>query len=361
MTVLEKQIFRSDFTPDYRNLVEVLHNRRPGRLPLYEHIISPEVMERILGTPFASLENGSAADLAVFFREYARFFKEMTYDTVSYEVCLTEVLPGHGAIFGGRPGPIQNRKDFESYPWEHLPELYWAKAEPRFDALAEAMPPGMKAVGGVGNGVFELSEDLVGYEHLAYMQVDDPELFADLFRKIGELMLRVWGRFLERYTETYAVCRFGDDLGFRSSTLLAPTVIRTHIIPQYHRVIGLIRAQGMPFLWHSCGRIFEIMEDVISLGIGAKHSNEDAIAPFETWIERYGGRIGLLGGIDVDFLCQKKPEEIFEIVLERGRRYRDLSKGFALGSGNSIPNYVPPEGYLAMVRAVMRIREEDGI
>ena len=43
----------------------------------------------------------------------------MTYDTVSYEVCITEILPGHGAIMGGK-GPIQNRADFERYPWDEL-------------------------------------------------------------------------------------------------------------------------------------------------------------------------------------------------------------------------------------------------
>ena len=45
------------------------------------------------------------------------------------------------------------------------------------------MPVGMKALGGIGNGVFEISEDLVGFENLAYMQADDPELFEALYRE----------------------------------------------------------------------------------------------------------------------------------------------------------------------------------
>ena len=40
-----------------------------------------------------------------------------------------------------------------------------------------------------------------------------------------------------------------------------------------------------------CGYgIFEIMDDLIALGIDAKHSNEDEIAPFEVWIEKYNDR-----------------------------------------------------------------------
>ncbi len=217
----------------------------------------------------------------------------------------------------------------------------------------------MMALGGVGNGVFEISEDLVGFEYLAYMQVDDPELYADVYQKIGDLMVAIWREFLSRYADMYAVCRFGDDLGFKVSTLTSPGNIRQFIIPEYKRVVDLVHAAGKPLLWHSCGNIFSIMEDVIAIGIDAKHSNEDVIAPFDTWIEQYGDRIGLLGGIDVDILCREDPQVIRERVIEMGTRFRQKALGFALGSGNSIPDYVPVDGYLAMIDAGRAIRKKE--
>jgi uroporphyrinogen decarboxylase len=348
------------FQPDYHFMLDVLKNRRPARLPVYEHIISPVIMEQVLGVTFAHLEQGDGRDLEEFFRHYCRFWPLMTYDTVSYEVCITEALPGHGAIMGGK-GPIQNRADFERYPWDELSDRYWALADRKFAALGCNLPPGMKALGGVGNGVLEISEDLVGFESLAYLWVDDPETYAELYRRIGDLMLGIWKEFLRRYSDLFAICRFGDDLGFRSSTLISPKLIRQYIIPQYRPVIALIKGMGKPFLWHSCGRIFEVMEDVIALGINAKHSNEDAIAPFDDWIARYGGQIGLLGGIDVDVLCRKEPAGITGEVYEKGRRFRAAAQGYALGSGNSIPDYVPVEGYLAMLEAARRIRVDESI
>jgi uroporphyrinogen decarboxylase len=347
------------FQNDYRHMLAVLANRRPERLPVYEHIINPPVMEEILGVKFAGLLDGNEADQLEFFSQYCLFFKEMTYDTVSYEVGIADLLPDHGAILGGRKGPIQNREDFERYPWAELPEIFWKTAGPRYEALRRCMPAGMKGIGGVGYGVLEISEDLVGFQYLAYLQADDPELYAELYNRIGDTMVTIWGEFLVRYGDVFAICRMGDDLGFRSSTLVSPKVIRQHILPQYRRIIGQIKAAGKPFLWHSCGNIFGIMEDVIGLGINAKHSNEDAIAPFERWIELYGGRIGLLGGIDVDLLCQKSPAEVKAAVLEKGRRYRAAANGYALGSGNSIPEYVPVEGYLAMIEAARQIRAEE--
>ena len=345
-----------EFRPDYRNMLAVLENRKPPRLPVYEHIISEKIMEQVLGAEFADLEESDGADLEHYFTQYCRFWQEMTYDTVSYEYCITRILPGPGAIRGGR-GPLQTRQDFERYPWGELADRYWQAAERKFDMLRRCLPPGMKALGGVGNGVFEISEDLVGYEYLAYLHADDPDLYVDLYQHIGDLMVEIWRRFLERYGDVFAICRFGDDLGFKTATLVSPKILRTYVLPQYKRVIEMIRGAGKPFLWHSCGNIFAVMDDVIALGINAKHSNEDVIAPYERWIERYNDRIGLLGGIDVDVLCRTDPQEIFERVFELGTRYRGMAKGYALGSGNSIPDFVPLDGYLAMIRAAQEISQ----
>jgi uroporphyrinogen decarboxylase len=207
--------------------------------------------------------------------------------------------------------------------------------------------------------VLEISEDLVGFESLAYLQADDPETFAELYQRIGDLMVNIWTEFLERYKDVFAICRFGDDLGFKTGTLISPRLIRRHIMPQYQRVISLIKGAGKPFIWHSCGNIFSVMDDAIALGIDAKHSNEDVIAPFDEWISRYGKQIGLLGGIDVDLLCQKAPDEIAHEVFTKGQRFRAAAQGYALGSGNSIPDYVPVDGYLAMVEGAKRIRAEE--
>jgi uroporphyrinogen decarboxylase len=347
-----------EFQPDFRHFEAVMRNMRPARLPLYEHVVSAAIMEQILQVRFAELLDGAARDQAEYFRQVCRFFQDMTYDTVSYEVGISAVLPEPIAIYGGR-GLVQSRADFEAYPWADLPTRYWQLARPRLDALVAALPAGMKAVGGVGNGVFELAECLVGLEYLPLIEADDPELYADLFRAIGDLMCSIWTEFVPRYGRHFAACRFGDDLGFKSSLLTNPRTVRRHILPQYRRVIEIVRASGCPFLWHSCGCVFEIMDDVIALGIDAKHSNEDTIAPFGRWIADYGNRIALLGGFDMDFLCSKTESEVFEAVREQGRAFRAAAQGYALGSGNSIPDYVPVANYLAMIRAAQAIRSEE--
>ena len=347
------------FKPDFSNILKVLHNERPERLPLYEHHIDHPFISKYLGKELV-LQGNKPDDYREYYREVIGFWKEMTYDAFDYEAAICDIYPGHGAILGGRPGPIQTRDDFNKYPFDEIPAIFWRTYKPHLDAIRAAMPPGMKAYGGCGYGIFESSQDLVGFEYLCVMQYLDPDLFADLFQKIGDLYVELWAEMIKNYDDVFVFYRMGDDLGYKTSTMLAPETIRTYILPQYKRIIDLIHSSGKKFLLHSCGCIFELMEDIIGLGIDAKHSNEDQIAPFDKWIELYNDRIGLFGGIDVNTLCLKGYDDVFMEVMDKGTEYRRKAKGYGIGSGNSIPGYIPVEGFTAMIDAVKEIRRIEG-
>ena len=344
-----------DFQPDYHNLLDVIYNRKPKRLPLYEHIIDVPFVSKAIGKELVPQGN-SAKDFEAFYSELIAFWKDMTYDGFAYEAGICEILPGHGAIKGGIKGPIQNREDFKNYPFDDIPGIFWETYTPHLEAIQKVMPRGMKAYGGCGYGIFETSEDLVGYEYLCVMQYLDPELFADLYRKIGDLYITLWSEMIKRYDDLFVFYRMGDDLGFKTSTLLEPETIIGHIIPQYKRVIDLVHGAGKKFLLHSCGNIFSIMDELIGVGIDAKHSNEDQIASFDKWIELYSNHIGLFGGIDVNTLCLNPYEDVFKKVLEDGLQFRSSAQGWGLGSGNSIAEYVPVDGFMAMIDAANQIR-----
>jgi len=60
----------------------------------------------------------------------------------------------------------------------------------------------------------------------------------------------------------------------------------------------------------------------------------------------------VLGGIDLDFVCRATPEAVYarsRAMLERAA----ARGGYALGTGNSVPDYVPDPNYFAMIRAAL--------
>ena len=350
-----------DFQPDYRNLVKAAQNQWVDRIPLYEHLIGEKVIFEITGNrPFALMSSANEAERREGYRQYWDFWKTMGYDTASMEFCVTDILydMGGGALGAHKEGCIKDREDFERFPWDEIPQRFFDKFGAQMKTLTETCPAGMKAIGGVGNGVFECVQDLVGYMDLCYLRSDDEELYADLFRKMGDVHAAIWERFLREYSDAYCVLRFGDDLGFNTMTLLPTDDVVDHILPQYRRVTDLVHATGRPFLLHSCGNLFAVFDEIINIAnIDAKHSNEDGIAHFSVWVDRYGDRIGNFGGIDTDVLCRQSPEDIRAYVLDSLERVKGHG-GIAFASGNSIPDYVPTEGYLAMVDTVRQWRGE---
>ena len=347
------------FVPDYRNVVNAAENKASSRIPLYEHIISHAIMETIQGKKFAHLFDGPYEDKLEFFRHYCEFFLDAGYDTVSFECCTGAVMPGGGALGKHKEGVIKSRSDFDKYPWDAVPDLYFECYRDYFRALAEIMPSGMKAIGGVGNGIFECVQDITGFQELCYIKSDDEDLYKALFAKTGDLLVRIWDRFLKEFGDLYCVCRFGDDLGFKSNTLLSAEDIRSLIIPQYKRIVDLVHDNGKPFLFHSCGCIFNVMDDIISeAGIDAKHSNEDVISPYSRWIANYGSRIGNFGGLDTDVLCDSSSVDLVSYTTEIYRLCEAKGKGVAIGSGNSIPDYVNPSRYCLMLDTVHKLRQD---
>jgi uroporphyrinogen decarboxylase len=347
----------SKFEPDYNHLIDAANNIEPKRIPLYDHNVDAPFLSKVFGVDMLDMAtSGKPDDLREYMRKFCGFFLDTGYDTVSFECCIGAAMPGSGSLSGHKPGEIQNREDFEKYPWGKIEENFFRMYTPYFDLLREYMPPGMKAVGGVGNGVFECVQEITGYQNLCLISYDDPQLYAELFSTVGDINAGIWKRFMETYRDIYAVMRFGDDLGYKSSSLLSAEDIRKHVIPQYRKITDIVHSYDMPFLLHTCGCIFNVMDDIIEdAKIDAKHSNEDAIAPFTEWIERYGDRIGNFGGIDMDVICRQSPEQIRAYTLDILEKSMGHG-GVAFGSGNSIPHYVPVEGYYAMTNTIREFR-----
>ena len=350
--------------PDYNNIVKAACNQWVEHVPLYEHGIGAKVIYDITGyRPYDLWFSSDMSESREGFRQLWDFWRQCGYDTASVEFSICGILYRHGggALGAHKDGCIKDRSDFEKFPWDRVYEEFFELYSPYIKNLADTCPPGMKAIGGAANGVFEAVQDIVGYIDLCYLKSDDEELYADIFNKMGELEVRIWDRLIREFGDIFCVCRFGDDLGFNTQTLIDSQDIKTLVIPHYIKIIDMVHKAGKPFLLHSCGCIFDVMDELIDTAkIDAKHSNEDSIAHFSEWVKRYGDKIGNFGGIDTDVLCRYDAKYIREYILDCLEKVKGHG-GIAFSSGNSIPDYVPTEGYLAMLDTVREWRGDKQI
>jgi uroporphyrinogen decarboxylase len=248
---------------------------------------------------------------------------------------------GRSFVEEGR-GPITNQKEFEAFVWPDPAQVDTTELE----WYEKNLPEDMCVLGGLAGHIAEEITFLMGYETLCMALYDQPELVAAIRDKVVELHRRHFELLLQ-FPRVRAVWGT-DDMGFRTGPLLAPDQLREHALPAHATYVRMAHEAGRLYLLHSCGKLDLIMDDLVdTVGIDAKHSFEDTIEDVADAKEKWGDRIALLGGIDMDFICRSDEAAIRQRV--RHTLDRCGTKGYCLGTGNSVANYVPVDNYLAML------------
>jgi uroporphyrinogen decarboxylase len=241
-----------------------------------------------------------------------------------------------------KAGAICDWEDFDRYPWPRTEEADFFPLE----YAARRLPEGIGIIAHI-SGVLEPVMWLMGYETFALMLYDDPGLVEAMFAKIKEIFVPLAASLVQM--EGVIALWMGDDMGFKTGTMVAPQHLRSLVFPIQKQIATLAHRQGMPFLLHSCGNLEAVLDDLIDdVGIDARHSFEDVIEPVELFVSRYGERISVIGGVDVDLLSRGTEAQVRTRTREILERCSP-SRGYVLGSGNSIANYVQPQNYLAML------------
>jgi len=365
--------------PDAREFVDILAGKSAShRVPLIEYIVDDVVMkpivERMLGrqwvTPGKDRDSRRAS-----LDNFIQFWYRMGYDFIRYEESLPlpekkligadpapEPVPGQTVPprAGDRlwadehHGAIMSWEDFEKYPWPRPEEFDFFA----YEYLSRNLPEGMGLIACHGGGVFEHLSWIMSMEGLSVALHEEPRLVRAVADRLGELMMAFYSHILD--LDNLVAVFPGDDMGYKSATLVAPDVLRTYVLPWHARFAAMTHAKKLPYFLHSCGRVDAVMEDLISVvGIDGKHSFEDGIVPVQDFQARYGGRIAVLGGIDLNILAGGSPDDVrrqtHRLVTTCGARGR-----YAVGSGNSVPSYVPLENYLVMIDEAHRCNRDMG-
>ena len=341
--------------PNFQNILDLLARRPTAKPVLFEFILNGGHIARLAGEPLppASVNPEPAeSDRALRLQVQAFIAAGYAYAVIQPWHFRSLRFPGidreHGESVGmAHGGVIHDRESFENYAWGDPEQTDWDALQ----RLKPHLPDGMKLIICTAGGVLENLVSLLGYEDLCFMLEDDPALLHEITDSIGSRLLRFYELGLQQ--KSVGAAFVNDDWGFKSQPFLAPEQMREFITPWHRRFVQTIHAAGRPALLHSCGELKLLWDDIIDdLKFDGKHSYEDTILPVEEAYEKYGSRIAILGGMDVDFLCRATPDAIYrrcKAMIERTQ----TRGGYGLGSGNSITDYIPVENYNALRRAAL--------
>jgi len=343
------------WSPDFDQLEAVITGRTdPKRVHFVELGVDGEMwdylQQHFLGSEMASAEPSQDGHFRRLLTAYAR----LGYDFMNAG-CPIQNLPAFkerhtadsAALSRGERswveeggGIIKTWKDFEQIDWDNM-HADWSF----LDRVSGFLPEGMKFT--IGSTLFEMIlERFLGYEDLFILSVDNPELVGRIFETWGQ---KVYDAYSEGIKHPSVGAIFhADDLGYKTGTMLSPAFLRQNVFPWFRRYADLAHQQGKTYWYHCCGNVLEVMDELIDdVKIDAFHSFQDVIIPIPEFVKRYGSRVAALGGIDMDKLARLSESQLRSYVRETLSQC--MPGRFALGSGNTVANYIPPANYLAML------------
>ncbi|MCL1795240.1 MAG: hypothetical protein FWG34_15435 [Oscillospiraceae bacterium] len=334
--------------PEFKNLLKVLQKEAPPRPVLMELFMNHTIYTKFCDPKCL----GGKEDISNMVM-MASAFANLGYDYFTTwpsgfgfpqkprEHKQTTTLNHEAAIY--------DKKSFDEYKWPNPEDFsmeHLKKAEP-------FVPEGIKAVMVGPGGVLENIIGIMGYDNLCNQIYENPGLVSDVSENVGKRLVRYYELAAE-----YGIigAAFGnDDWGFKTQTMLSPKHMREYIFPWHKKIVEAMHNKGKPCILHSCGNPAEVMDDIVDfIKYDGRHSYEDTIMPVEDFYEKYHEKIAVIGGIDVDFIVTKSPGE----VKERSRKMLERvgsRGGYALGTGNSVPEYIPMDNYLAMLSAAWEL------
>jgi len=372
--------------PDFAGLLQILKGKKkPEKVPFAELFIDFEVIEfisdKLLGEKlpsFAQLKEKKIKEFMagenitllsdpeekVYIKGLINFYYRMGYDyvqdTIPVEYYRAMIAPegtlaeDTAGITGGisrgkrrwaeeKRGKITSWREFEEFPWEKIRQI---EMEEYYNFLTENLPEGMKLM--TMQVFFEnIFEYILGYEGLFYLLYDEPGLVKEVHNEMGDIVYEYYQKVIS--LDSVGGIFHADDMGFKTGTFISPKMLQELVFPWHKKFASLAHDHGKPFWLHSCGDERQVINDLIEdVKIDAYHSFEDTITPVVKFKKEYGDRIAVLGGVDMHKLCtldernlRKYVKDILDQCMPGGR--------YALGSGNSIANYVPVKNYLIML------------
>ncbi len=331
--------------PDFSRLLKALNREEPDRVPLAELLMDAEAKEDFLGRPVESLADD------------VEFWHRAGYDYVglpprfSFEYWRGVPVEDGAARYErhwGREdsGLISGWADLEAHPVPRLSEVDFSP----FDEVGRHLPDGMRVVARFGD-IFTTAWQMMGFTPFCYAMYQQEDFVAHIMEQLGELVYGIF-RVMADYDVVGAMW-YSDDIAYGTGLMVSPDFLRRHLFPWVKAIGDLCRGKGHPFIYHTDGVLWEVMEDLIGCGVQALQPIEPAAMDIVEVKQRYGDRLALIGNVEVDLLSRGTEEQVREEVR---RLLREVGPGggFCLGSSNTIAYYVDPGNYRAMIDETLK-------
>jgi uroporphyrinogen decarboxylase len=348
-----------DRKPDFERIIKAAGHHELDRVPLCEVLVEYPIQSNFLGKEVTSDDLESQLEfwvnagydfipLTVGMMTPGKVTAESVISKVIKDVMLKDSPDAEKeeAWSLERTSFINNRADFEKFPWEIAAKLDFTK----FHEIKDILPEGMKVIA-VSGKIFTLTWMLMGFNTFATSLIMDEQLVADVFRKVAEIQFQGLEQIFDM-SHVGAVWVV-DDLAFGTGPMISPQAFRDHVFTWYREMATRCHRNNLLFIMHSDGDLTALMEDIVDMGVDILQPIDPTCMDILKIKKEYGDRLCLVGNVSNELLRSGTTAEIEERVKYLIRNVAP-GGGYCVGSGNSVPEWAKFENYMAMREATFK-------
>ncbi len=181
-------------------------------------------------------------------------------------------------------------------------------------------------IGGLGITGFNIVTFIRGFEET----LEDLYTEREQIEKLTDLVMDFECGVIRNYAKLgFDAIYFGDDWGTQNSLMISPTMWREIFKPRYQRQFKLAHDLGMSVYFHCCGYIWDIIPDLIEIGVDILNLNQPDIFGVEVLGEAFAGKVCLNCPVDHQTLAvQGTKDEIFDYVRRLKKHLGQNGGGF---------------------------------
>jgi len=206
--------------------------------------------------------------------------------------------------------------------------------------------PDKYILGDIGIGFSERMQGIVGIEKFYMSLVSD----LDCIKKLGDKLFEMAMEIVENlgWLGVDGVL-FNDDYGYQQGLLMSPKIWRAVFKLWYKRLFEKVHSFDMDVIFHSCGKIEEIMDDLIEIGVNVLHPIQPGCMNANNVTKKYRGKICFFTGVDVQsILITASPDEVRKEVNKIKKLFTlDNGSGLIFGPTNAVMPETPIENIYA--------------
>lgn len=257
------------------------------------------------------------------------FYKEILKKVPGFmgKVCLDCFGNVYGRLEGKTKGEcikgaLQDGWDkLESYKMPEYDIAYEDELKERFK-----QNEGRFILGALPVGIFSTIRDLRRIDNMLVDLLLEEDMVAELLDKVEELSVKLIIKASEVGFDGVVVY---DDWGTQNALMISPDLWRKKFKPIYKKVIKEAHDRKMKFFLHSCGHIYEIIEDFIEVGVDVFQFDQPELAGVEKLSENFGGRVTFWCPVDIQkIIATGEKELIQEEARKMIRCFGKFSGGF---------------------------------